>query len=492
MAHPDVPSLEEITTLTRSELTSQQDDDDIQQCGQPALSLLPRAPDLCLQFAYQKLHDVPYRDVKRCWRRLYTDAALWKVWGILEGRNNGKDEMRRAGEEEDWVTQVVQVLDMALILTGAPAREELIELVFAALKSTVEDEDIQQGCWSAERSAKRRKVDNTIRSRYRDPSNSDCFPTTIIEAPELRLPIPRTRNLSLEAFQSRLSKPETQRPMIIEEALDYWPALSERPWTKPSYLLSQTLNGRRLVPVEIGRSYTDQGWGQKIQSFGQFMREYMLDEPLCDRTTINGNSEEDGDMKSNEKRQTGYLAQHDLFAQIPSLRSDISIPDYCYCEPVPQLSNISHVKSVPKLEDPLLNAWFGPAGTISPLHTDPYHNILAQVVGYKYIRLYAPDQTEKLYPRGTDENGIDMSNTSCVDLDEAMSMLPGISPWSHRDTPLSEDQARAEFEEHFPAFKEAKYIEGVLGPGECLYLPVGWWHYVRSLTPSFSVSFWFN
>ncbi|KAK3256354.1 hypothetical protein CYMTET_34506, partial [Cymbomonas tetramitiformis] len=44
-----------------------------------------------------------------------------------------------------------------------------------------------------------------------------------------------------------------------------------------------------------------------------------------------------------------------------------------------------------------INAWIGTAGTVTPCHYDSYDNLLTQVVGYKYIKLFAPSQTPLLY-----------------------------------------------------------------------------------------------
>jgi len=44
--------------------------------------------------------------------------------------------------------------------------------------------------------------------------------------------------------------------------------------------------------------------------------------------------------------------------------------------------------------------------------------------------------------------------------------------------------------ERFPEFSKAPYFECILNEGEMLYIPEKWWHYVRSLSVSFSVSFW--
>ncbi|KAF2036527.1 Clavaminate synthase-like protein [Setomelanomma holmii] len=476
----DAPTLEEIFQLTRQELTAASKTDSIRECGRAALSLLPTDHDTALKLAYQKLHDVPYKDVKTCWRRLYTDASLWKVVELVQERDTTGSPKYEQIDQRDWLDEVVRLLDMALILVGSPQRKELVELWFAALKALLphwDAPDVEYDVEGLKRPLKRRRI--AVQPRVAWPRMR--FPNVkASSSPTLQHPLLRLHNLSQSAFQAKISEVTTHTPTIIEGAIEHWPALDERPWSRPGYLLEQTLGGRRLVPVEVGKSYTDEGWGQKIVSFREFMDAYML-APLS------------VDEIGGQERQPGYLAQHDLFAQIPTLRADISIPDYCYCDPAPS-PYLTHIKSAAKLEEPLLNAWFGPAGTVSPLHTDPYHNILAQVLGSKYVRLYAPEETPKLYSRSVDENGVDMSNTSQIDLEEAMKVWPEISCWTqhtHWDKNGLEDQ-RKEFEQLYPDFKNASYVEGILGPGECLYIPAGWWHYVRSLSPSFSVSFWFN
>eukprot|EP00064_Thunnus_orientalis_P002480 superscaffoldBa00000184_g2487 len=136
--------------------------------------------------------------------------------------------------------------------------------------------------------------------------------------------------------------------------------------------------------------------------------------------------------------------------EIPELKEDIRLPDYCCLGEGDE-------------DDITINAWFGPGGTVSPLHQDPQQNFLAQVVGSKYIRLYSPEDTDKLYPHQSQF----LHNTSQVEVENPDTV-------------------------QFPEFAKAPYLECVLQPGDMLFIPVQHWHYIRSLELSFSVSFWWS
>ncbi|KAI9349992.1 hypothetical protein DFJ73DRAFT_832677 [Zopfochytrium polystomum] len=184
-----------------------------------------------------------------------------------------------------------------------------------------------------------------------------------------------------------------------------------------------------------------------------------------------GDDADDEDEESLSRAAEGpwYLAQHDLFSQVPELRDDIIVPDYCYWEAdedggdTPSPSSSRSASPAPARDDVSISAWFGPGGTVSPLHTDPRDNLFAQVMGRKYVRLYAPTETERVYPHEEEM----LRNSSRVDAEN-----PDL--------------------EAFPLFAEADYEDCIVEPGDLLFIPKGWWHYVRSLEVSFSVSFWYG
>uniref|UniRef100_A0A7N0V8L9 JmjC domain-containing protein n=1 Tax=Kalanchoe fedtschenkoi TaxID=63787 RepID=A0A7N0V8L9_KALFE len=213
-------------------------------------------------------------------------------------------------------------------------------------------------------------------------------------------------------------------PVIISDSMAHWPA--RKKWGDMEYL--KRVAGERTVPVEVGKNYLCSDWKQELITFSEFLRRIQSFDGTSDDPT--------------------YLAQHPLFDQISDLRKDILIPDYCF-------AGGGELRS--------LNAWFGPAGTVTPLHHDPHHNILAQVVGRKYVRLYPASISEELYPYSETM----LHNSSKVDLDN-----------------IDETQ--------FPKVQELEFLDCILEEGDMLYIPPRWWHYVRALTVSYSVSFWWS
>lgn len=92
------------------------------------------------------------------------------------------------------------------------------------------------------------------------------------------------------------------------------------------------------------------------------------------------------------------------------------------------------------------------------LHT---HAFLMQIQGVKEYIGFAPDQGKYLYVRNGGNGQPNLSDVNDVD---------------------KYDPAR------FPEFRNAKGIRFKLHPGETLFMPSGWWHTARILSPSITVS----
>jgi hypothetical protein len=106
----------------------------------------------------------------------------------------------------------------------------------------------------------------------------------------------------------------------------------------------------------------------------------------------------------------------------------------------------------------------GTGRTLSGLHTDNCRNISAQVLGEKEWTIYAPSQTP---------------------------FIAGSWLGEYLDTSSAIHRSRVDLEHldpiKFPRFVRAKvYARFVLQPGDVLYLPLRWWHRVKSVSPSIS------
>ena len=99
--------------------------------------------------------------------------------------------------------------------------------------------------------------------------------------------------------------------------------------------------------------------------------------------------------------------------------------------------------------------WIGPKGTVTPLHHDSCALMHMQIHGSKLWRLISPFDYGNLYNHHHVFSKVDVFNI---------------------DYNL------------FPMMKNVKHIDVVINPGETLFLPIGWWHGVKSLGKNISVS----
>lgn len=145
-----------------------------------------------------------------------------------------------------------------------------------------------------------------------------------------------------------------------------------------------------------------------------------------------------------ESKPTNYrIFLYNLIKQVPKLREDFKWPEI----------GLSLVKQLPML-------FFGGQGSRVFMHYDiDYSNILHfHFQGVKQCVLFAPDQTPYLY-----KIPFALISHESMDLDN-----PDFDKW--------------------PALEKANGLVTQLKHGEMLYMPEGYWHYMKYLTPGFSMS----
>lgn len=335
-------------------------------------------------------------------RQIFTLVSLQKaILLLLKGHFNLIDS-GEANEKCMWE------LDNGLLL-GCPLNNSIYCNVLSDCLTILQNE----------KSGKSKSIDSTILNIKQElrPCNDNCE-IDILEQP------------SIQYFKENYFN--KSQPVILKNCMTQWPALSK--WNKSDYLLEMCR--ARVVPIEIGKNYTNENWSQDLVKFDDFFRRQFLENESKDEST-----------------QIEYLAQHNLFDQIPALKNDIPTPEYC-C--------ITH-KTMDDEIDVDIKAWLGPEGTTSPMHIDEKHNLLCQIFGSKRIILAAPKDSINLYPFDGDM----LKNTSQIDAEN-----------------LDYDR--------FPLVQNVRFYSFTLYTGEMLYIPPKWWHFVRSLSKSFSVSFWWE
>jgi lysine-specific demethylase 8 len=276
------------------------------------------------------------------------------------------------------------------------------------------------------------------------------------------LKVPKFKEpLSLETFMTQFYLPK--KPCAMRRFCTHWPAHEK--WKDPSYFLDNF--GARAVPVEFGSSYSSENWKINVVTFEEFLLKHMTDDKCG-----------------------AYLAQQTLADQFPKLLEDIREPEYvhgCFREEEEDEGNGgSKINIVAK------NFWIGPKNTVSPPHTDPRDNLFVQICGAKRVRLWKPLDTDTDKDDNDDDDDENAMNQNAT---TTTTMYPYTASSTENtkltNTSKAGDISLASFSPRaFPRLYRRPFYDVQLDAGDALFIPKGWWHFVKSVSNSISVSYW--
>jgi ribosomal protein L16 Arg81 hydroxylase len=226
--------------------------------------------------------------------------------------------------------------------------------------------------------------------------------------------------LSKEQFLTRYYA--ANRPVLIDGLVNNWAALAR--WT-PEYL-------RATIPDALVQVMVDRAIDEDYEINSEQHKATMRMDDYVDRVLASGTGND------------VYLTANNHFFENPDvarLLVDFDIP-------APYLDSDTTTGTV--------FFWFGPGGTITPLHHDIINVLFIQVFGTKKFTLVPSLATHRVYN--------------------------DIGVFSRLDRDLTDLDS-------YPLFAGCRRYDLTVGPGQALFIPVGWWHRVESVQTSISMSF---
>ncbi|KAI0347535.1 Clavaminate synthase-like protein [Trametopsis cervina] len=129
-----------------------------------------------------------------------------------------------------------------------------------------------------------------------------------------------------------------------------------------------------------------------------------------------------------------------------------------------------------------VNLWIGNGQSVTSIHSDPYENIYSVIRGSKTFTLFAPVEAwcleERIYPHATYAR---LGEDGELVLIPSESSAPPVR-WSSILDPTDSSSLSP----------DAHPITITVNEGETLYLPAGWWHYVRQTEMTIAVNYWYD
>jgi hypothetical protein len=171
------------------------------------------------------------------------------------------------------------------------------------------------------------------------------------------------------------------------------------------------------------------------------------------------------------KKTTIYLAQAHISDLPPSLSSDFA--------PIPRL-----VTETGKNDIYAANLWIGAPPTYTPLHRDPNPNLFVQLAGLKRVRLLRPEDGIGVFMGVRNQIASESQGGGGASI-RGEEMMMGVERGVLEDVVWGDHHPETEMDS---TSRGLVGYDVLLGRGDVLFIPKGWWHSLKGVGEGITAS----